>query len=519
MTVRALLLGAVLAVLVAAPAAAAPDQESTFQDDNELLYQPPEQVRANLDILQSLGVDRLRVTVLWKVLAPEPMSSSRPAGFDASDSEDYPRASFDRFDTLVVEAAARGLRVNFNVTGPSPLWANQPAPREDIIDTFEPSPSEFGQLVTALGKRYSGQFVRRDGARLPRVDYWSIWNEPNHSGWLTPQWSADAPSAFPRAASLYRALAAAAWNALSATGHGSDVILVGETAPKGDRSQGIKRYVEAMTFLRALYCVDERGSFLTGARGEELGCGASAADFRAANPALFDAAGYAHHPYELILSPSTAPGVNRPNWVTIANLSRLTTALDRIFRTYGVARQLPLYLTEYGYQTNPPDPLGVSFERQAEYLNQSEYIAWKNPRVKTLSQFLLVDDDLAIPASFQSGLLTRGDRSPKPAFDAYKLPIWLPSPRVRRGRSIPVWALVRPAANDQGVTATIEYRTRASDPWRAIRTVTSPSNYVNTTIKVRRSGELRVTSPTAGASRAAAVRILAPKKKRQRRRR
>jgi hypothetical protein len=519
MRLRTLLLGCLLAALLSAPAAAAPDQESTFQDDTELLYQPPDQVRANLDVLQSLGVDRLRVTVLWKGVAPNAASYTRPERFDAADPESYPAANWDRYDLLLREAAARGLQVNFNVSGPSPLWANQPAPRDDILETFEPSPEEFGAFVQALGKRYSGEFVERDGTRLPRVDYWSIWNEPNHSGWLTPQWSADDPAAFPRAASLYRALASAAWTALGATRHGGDVIIVGETAPKGDRSQGIKRYIEAMTFLRALYCVDERWQPLTGTAGAELGCPANPADFRAANPALFESAGYAHHPYELLLSPSVKP--LRPNWVTIANLSRLTDALDRIFGVYGSPRRMPIYLTEYGYQTNPPDPLGVTLAKQAEYLNQSEYIAWRNPRVRTLSQFLLVDDDPAIPASFQSGLLLRDSRTPKPAFDAYRLPIWLPSPRVRHGRSVRVWAQLRAAPNDQPATATVEYRQKGATAWRALKTLTvsTPRNYLETTVKFRRSGELRVTSPAAGASREAAVTIVKPKPKRKRKKR
>ena len=201
--------------------------------------------------------------------------------------------------------------------------------------------------------------------------------------------------------------------------------------------------------------------------------------------------------------------------MTIANLGRLTTALDRIFRSYGSARRMPLYLTEYGYQTNPPDPLGVSFARQAAYLNESEYIAWKNPRVKTLSQFLLVDDDPAVPASFQSGLLAREGRVPKPAFDAYRLPIWLPQPRVRRGRAVRVWAMLRAAPNGAPATATVEYRPNGASAWRALRTVTTTAsrNHLTTTVRVSRSGELRVTSPF-GTSRPAPLRVVRPRRRR-----
>ena len=506
MTLRALLLGCLLAALLAVPAAAGPNQEAMFQDDNELLYVPPDQVRANLDTLKGLGVDRLRITVQWREIAPNGGSYTRPERFDGTDPAAYPESAWERYDLVVTEAVARGIRLNLNLTGPSPLWANQRAPRPEIVDTYEPSPADFQAFAAAVGRRYNGEYARPDGTRLPRVAYWSIWNEPNHSGWLTPQWSADARNASPRAAALYRALAGAAWNGLQASGHAGDTIVIGETAPKGDRSRGIKRYMEALTFVRNLYCVDARGRRLHGARAERIGCPPTAADFVAQNPALFSATGYAHHPYELILAPAMKP--LRPNWVTIANLERLTRTLDRVFRRYGVDRKLPLYLTEYGYQTVPPDTVGVSLKRQASYLNQSEYIAWRNRRVRTLSQFLLVDDDMNNPASFQSGLLFRGDRAAKPSLSAYRLPIWLPRPRIERGRRVRVWGLLRPATAGQPATATIDYRRAGSKAWKPLRsaTVTSRRHYLWTTAKVRRSGHLRI-SFAGHTSRAAYVRV------------
>lgn len=508
-----LVLAAVIALMLGdATAQAGRGQESMFQDDNELVYVPRKELRRNLDTLQSLGVDRLRITVLWKLVAPASGSRDRPERFDATDPGAYPRDAWDRYDAIVQEAAARGLKVNFNITGPSPLWANERAPREDIVETFEPSDVEYSAFVVAVGRRYSGTWPATGGGTLPRVSYWSVWNEPNQSGWLTPQWSADSRTAFARGASLYRELLDGAWAALQATGHGEDTILIGETAPKGDRSRGIKRQIEMMTFFRALYCVDGRYRALRGAAAVKLGCPSDPRRFRELHPALFSASGYAHHPYELILPPSFKP--LRPEWVTIANLGRLTRGLDRVFRRYGSRRRLPIYLTEYGYQTNPPDPTGVPLARQALYLNQSEYMSWRNPRVRTLSQFLLVDDDPAVPASFQSGLIRRGSGSRKPSFGAYRLPVWLPRPSVRRGRAVRVWALLRPAVNGLPATAEIQHRPRGSKRWRRVKRVTTRDrrNYLMTSVRVRRSGHLRVrfTPPgrsTPVSSRAAAVRI------------
>jgi hypothetical protein len=104
---------------------------------------------------------------------------------------------------------------------------------------------------------------------------------------------------------------------------------------------------------------------------------------------------------------------------------------------------VPLYLTEFGYQTDPPDPAGVSFAKQAAYLNEAEWITYRNPRVRTLTQFLLVDDEgtggkdalTSFGGTFQSGLMTLQGK-PKPAMLAYQLPIFVPSATVKRGSAL-----------------------------------------------------------------------------------
>jgi hypothetical protein len=471
-------LATVVALLAvgAAPAPASSTQEATFQDDNHLIYASRADVRRTLDTLQHLGVDRIRVTVLWRAVAPAPDSRQRPA-FDAADPGAYPPGSWDRFDVVLAEAMARGIGVNFNVTGPGPLWAHRPAPREDAARTYEPDPAEFGRFVRAAGARYSGGY-----AGLPRVDYWSIWNEPNHQGWLTPQWRKER---FERSPVLYRALFDEAYAALGATGHGAGTILVGETAPAGNDSRGIKRYMRPLTFVRALYCVNRRERALRGTRARALGCPADGRGFAAAHPGLLAATGFAHHPYVLTLAPRVKPPDR--GQVTIGSLSRLTRVLDRTFRRHGSSRTLPLYLTEFGYQT-PPDPFGVTFREQAAFLNESEYIAFRNPRVRTLAQFLLYDDKEPIALTFQSGLLSRsGER--KPSFGAYRLPAYAPR-KVRRGRAFGVWGALRPAP--MGTTALIERRSGGG--WRFVRRFVTgnPRGYFTARVRLRSDAVLRV---------------------------
>jgi len=49
-----------------------------------------------LDRLKAIGVDRIRVTVLWRLVAPEPASQAKPAGFDRPKA--YPGGTWNRFD-------------------------------------------------------------------------------------------------------------------------------------------------------------------------------------------------------------------------------------------------------------------------------------------------------------------------------------------------------------------------------------------------------------------------------------
>ncbi len=106
---------------------------------------------------------------------------------------------------------------------------------------------------------------------------------------------------------------------------------------------------------------------------------------------------------------------------------------------------LPVFLTEYGYETNPPNPYrGVSLRLQSQYLNQAEYMAFQDLRVRALSQFLLVDSApnvLYRPGSvrywstFQTGLEFLNGTS-KPAFNAYRLPIWIGHTSVKQGAKV-----------------------------------------------------------------------------------
>lgn len=545
MTRRLALLATLLLALgaLAAPASASRTQESTFQDDPLLVFGTPQTVEATLDRLAALGVDRIRVSVFWRAVAPAGGSKTRPAGFDAANPAAYPAGAWERYDRLITAALARGIAVGLNVTAPAPLWATGKPEREDIEQTFTPDPEEFGAFVRAVGTRYSGSFTppaaqatapptppqgggpgggsgsggtvpfpipgvtprstafravarQAPAGALPRVAHWEVYNEPNQAGWLTPQWvDAGGGKLVEAAPFLYRSLLDAAYAGLQATGHGADTILVGSTAPKGLNVKGTTRAIKALNFLRRLYCLDDRYRPLRGEPARQRGCSATPdlRAFRTAHPALFRMTGWAHHPYELALRPSLAP--RDPDFVTIANLPRLTQALRRATGAYRVSRAggVPLYLTEFGYQTNPPDRFGVSFSQQAAYLNESEFIAYSDASVRSLNQFLLRDDGGDVGRTFQSGLQSNGGDA-KPSLDAYRLPIHLPVTSFRRGGAVRVWGLVRSAPAEVQRVA-LEFRPAGGSAWRRVAVLPSDARrgYVDRRVRLPGSGRVRLT--------------------------
>lgn len=541
---------ALLAFLVPT-AHASSTQESWFQDDNQLIYSSPPDVARTLDTLAALGVERLRVSVLWRMVAPDPTSSSRP-GFNAADPNAYPAANWARYDTLVRLATDRGIAVNFDVTSPAPSWALGPTRDADPDHNWAPSAREYALFLGALGTRYSGGFTppstapappvnppqpttssggllsglfppaasssstpaaarasdpgAPESGPLPRVSSWSLWNEPNQPGWLLPQWTRDRRAGLvERSPQVYRALMDGGYVGLVGSGHGRDTITIGETAPKGSEGRGTAAPLPPLRFIRRLYCLDDRGRPLRGAVAAAEGCPTrnQAASLPRLHPALFAATGFANHPYTLL----TAPHIVSldPDFAALGELGRVTRLLDRAFTIYHRRRAggMPLYLNEYGYQTNPPDPFsGLPQTTQAAYLDEADYIASRNSRVRSLSQFLLRDDKPLAGAApgtpaywstFQSGL-ELADGSPKPSLAAYRLPIFLPHPVVRVHHALTVWGQLRLAPRNTRQVSQLQFSPFHSTGWQplATRATTNPKGFLTVRVSLPGSGLLRL---------------------------
>ena len=247
------------------------------------------------------------------------------------------------------------------------------------------------------------------------MHFWTIFNEPNFGEDLGPQ--ALGGSKTPYAPMLYRKILNAGWSALHATGHGHDTILIGGYAARGfwgGKFPGNFAQTKPLLFIRYLYCVDKSNQQVRGKTAKSWGCPANKAasrKFRKQNPALFSASGMADHPYPDHGSPLN-DGKGDPNWATFPDLGRFATLLDKMTHMYGSGKHFPVYNDEYGYITRPPanrSPAGglyVTPTTAATYINQAEYLSWKNRRLQSYMQYLIRDPSHAAGpyAGFASGL-------------------------------------------------------------------------------------------------------------------
>jgi len=455
MTRRPTLIAAAAGVLAllaaAAPASAGSNQESIVQDDRMLLQSGADWRNVTLDEFRGLGVDTVRVFASWRGLAPSARSTKRPR-VPLTDPASY--GDWSELDATIRGAYARGLGVILTPTGPGPAWAGRC--RGSIVrrQVCNPNPAYFRWFVQALGRRYSGAY-----AGLPRVRRWAIWNEPNVGIFLYPQARRVRGKKIPVSPRMYRNLVYAAYDGLRRSGHRRDQMMVGETAPIGHRGGNVARTALATAwFWRSFFCLDSRGRRLTGLTARRYGCSGRyrRVPLNAAST----------HPYQRGGSRSPIAR-DRRDEITMRSLYRLKTIL-RWARKRGRSTRAvpPLYLTEYGVQTRPPDRrLGVSLGRQSTWINQADYMAFRDRQVRGMNQYLLRDD---VPlAGFQTGLRYQDGRL-KPAWFAYRMPIWV----VRRGRWARIFGQVRPARAWSKPRVALEWRGKRGG-WRHIKTFTA----------------------------------------------
>ena len=346
-------------ILLAIPAAAvhaAPRMPIGFFDDPSFRWSP---TRAeNLRAAAVTGASVIHTTASWASIAP-----TKPA--NAADGSD-PAYRLNDLDELVFQSGLYGLRVMVDVTG-TPKWANGgKAP-----NVMPKRLSDLTAFTHMLASRYNG----RGG--YGTASLWSVWNEPNLQLFLTPQYVGKKIVGPANYAKLFKA----AYAGIKA-GNPSAKVAIGETSARGRDKPlaGVSASVAPGTFAKVL--AQQKGL-------------------------KFDA--WAHHPYPT--SPNLPPmqKVRYPN-VTLSTLPKFEADLKKFFH-----RSVPIWITEYGHETKPAEPHGVTLAQQATYAKQALTIAKNDPNVQMFIWFVFRD---SAGNPWQSGLYA-ANGSQKPAYDAF----------------------------------------------------------------------------------------------------
>jgi hypothetical protein len=165
----------------------------------------------------------------------------------------------------------------------------------------------------------------------------------------------------------------------------------------------------------------------------------------------------------------------------MANIGDLPALLDSIgARTGRVAQGLGVVSSEFGYETNPPDPFsGIAPVKQAEYINDGDFIAYINPRVFGQTQFLLRDvqpltrhkpNTKRYWFTYQSGIYDTNDH-PKPGAVAYALPfVAFPSGSTPETgvTTISLWGQLRFRPNTDTDHVQIEFVAVGGSEWQPL---------------------------------------------------
>jgi hypothetical protein len=325
--------------------------------------------------LRALRAGIVRATLDWGAVARRrPVAPADPAD---------PAYNWTVVDRMVDEADKRNIRVLLAIYG-TPRWAGTARNRVPRRAT------DLRAFATAAARRYSGTYTVKEGENepertLPAVRHWLAWNEPNNPVFLRPQWKMVQRKWRVQAAYDYAKICGAIWSGVHATRLAGEKVGCGVTGPRGNDAPRSRRpSTSPLLFMTSL---------------------------RRAGLRRMDA--YAHHPYYGHRTEKPTTKSRSPKAVTMGNIRDLTRRVNQLW-----GRRTRVWITEYGYQTNPPDRLfGVSYRNQARYMQQAMRMAKLTRRIDMFVWFLIRDEGRL--SGWQSGVMTRrGAR--KPSFTAFQ---------------------------------------------------------------------------------------------------
>lgn len=429
---------------------------SGIQDDRlPYIADPAQRVR----MLADTGASVIRVDLRWdSVATSRPTSPTDPAD---------PAYDWRQYDAIVTAAATYKLRVLFTVYG-TPAWAadmsvrSHPDYESRFADTtFRPlDPADFGAFGEAVARRYAPQGVHD----------WEAWNEPNIALFLQPQYERVGGRWVAASPAIYSGLLKSFYVAVKRVDPAATVAGA-VMAPAGDRCP--------------ITCPS--GDPPVRVMPQEFIAGLNAAGARPPMDVV------SHHPY-----PLSQPRTFTPPGRTYVDLYNLDVLTKRIDATY--LRGKPLWLTEFGFATNPVREYGIYFSKakQAEYIADAYRRAKANTRVRLTVYYFLQDHP-----GWASGVLGQ-DGAPKPGYQAIGLPFATATGATRFARGTRVTLVGQSRVGKGRHAVEIQYKRGAA--WvRAKRLTTVADGSFKVRLRLTANVTLRAiwsgTSPTGGATK------------------
>ncbi|HEX5610383.1 MAG TPA: hypothetical protein VFX45_09875 [Solirubrobacterales bacterium] len=345
---------------------------------------------------RSAGANYVRLVLNWEAVAPKTL----PPAWDPANPADG-HYDWSYVDLGVTEAVRHGLNPLLIVDG-APKWAQRctTPPGLQLTDLCDPYPAALATFATAAARRYSGNF-----GGLPRVQYWQGLNEPNLTLFFFPQMNTAGQGL---SAGLYRNLINAFYAAIKSV-NSENLVLAAGLGPTE-----LKGYnIGPMRFTRELLCM--KG--MTNPKPIKGACpGGVSFD-------IFDI-----HPY----STGGPTHEGQPNDVQTGDLPKLQALLkaaDKAGRINGRFKRTPLWITEFSWDSNPPDPGGLPMHILTQWTAEAMHEAWA-AGVPKFFWYSLRDEPFRAdrPASLtvQSGLYFRdgnmANDQPKEVLTTFRFP-------------------------------------------------------------------------------------------------
>lgn len=341
------------------------------------------------------GASFVRIPLYWGGTAPRTL----PSSWDATSATD-PNYAWGETDEAVSHAVAAGLTPVLQIVG-APTWAQRcQTPSVLPAAICDPDPNALREFAIAVAKRYSGNI-----AGVPKVSYFGALNEPNLSLFFFPQFEANGKPLSPY---LYRELVNSFYAGIKSV-DSEDLVLLAGLGPIA-----VPKYtIGPLAFARMLLCM--KG--INNPKPTKESCGGGV---------HFDI--FSIQPYTTG-GPTHEGGPNDVEIGDLPKLQKLIKAADRAGRIVGRYKRTPLWVTEFSWDSKPPDPGGLPMKIETRWVPEAMHQAW-SAGVDHFFWFSL-DDEARQPnkpysETLESGLYFRGPTlaqdTPKPFLQAFRFP-------------------------------------------------------------------------------------------------